>query len=126
MLSSAVVGPTLPVADLKRAEDFYTSKLGLKVIQEDSAGGALLEAGNGSRLYLYKRAPTKADHTVASFNVEDVEAEVRDLKNKGIQFEDYDIPQMGIKTVEGIATMDGMKGAWFKDTEGNILAVTQM
>jgi catechol 2,3-dioxygenase-like lactoylglutathione lyase family enzyme len=124
MLSSAGVYATIPVVDLKRAERFYAEILGLKVINEDPSPGADIQAGKGTRLHLYQRGVTKADHTVAEFTVKDVEAEVKQLKAKGVKFEDYDIPSMGIKTVNGIATMSGFKGAWFKDTEGNILSIT--
>ncbi len=126
MLSKAIVTPTLPVVDLKRARKFYEEKLGLKVISEDPSPGITLEAGNGTRLYIYQRSVTKADHTVAEFKVEDVEAEVKSLKGKGIKFEEYDLPKIGIKTIGGIATMDGHKGAWFKDTEGNILSISNI
>jgi catechol 2,3-dioxygenase-like lactoylglutathione lyase family enzyme len=124
MLSSVSVYPTLPVVDLKRARKFYEEKLGLKVIKEDPSPGLTLQAGNGTLLYLYQRGATKADHTVAGFTVKDVEAEVKQLKAKGVKFEEYNIPSMGIKTVNGIATMDSYKGAWFKDTEGNILGLS--
>ena len=126
MLNKAVIAPTLPAVDLKRAREFYEKKLGLKVIMEDPSPGIMLEAGKGSMLYIYQRGATKADHTVAGFKVDNVEAEVKELKAKGIKFEEYDIPSMGIKTVNGIFTMGKMKSAWFKDTEGNILAVNQM
>jgi catechol 2,3-dioxygenase-like lactoylglutathione lyase family enzyme len=126
MLSKAAVIPTLPAVDLKRARKFYEEKLGLKVIKEDPSPAITLEAGNGTRVYIYQRAASKADHTVAEFAVENVEAEVEALKSKGVKFEEYNIPTMGIKTVNGIATMDGHKGAWFKDTEGNILAISSM
>jgi len=124
MLTNAPVHPTLPVVDLERAKKFYEEKLGLKVIRTDPSPGAILQAGEGTNIYLYQRAATKADHTTASFIVTDVEATVKELKAKGVVFEEIDQP--GFKTVDGIATMDGLKGAWFKDTEGNILAVTNM
>jgi hypothetical protein len=96
------------------------------VVREDPGPGMLLEAGKGSRLYLYQRGATKADQTVANFTVGDVEAEVKALKAKGVKFEEYNMPEMGLKTVNGIATMDGFKTAWFKDTEGNILGISNM
>jgi hypothetical protein len=58
--------------------------------------------------------------------VDNIEAEMSELGAKGVVFEEYDMPQMHIKTVNGLATMDGAKMAWFKDTEGNILSITQM
>src|SRR4030042_6464719 len=102
MLKTAAVHPTLPAVDLKRARKFYEDKLGLKVIMEDPSPGIMLQAGKGTMLYIYQRAPTKADHTVASFAVDDIEAEVKELKAKGIKFEEYDMP--GLKTVNSIAT----------------------
>ena len=128
MLGNPKVHPTLPVIDLERAKRFYEDKLGLEVVQEDLSPGALLQAGDGSSLYIYQRAPTKADHTVAGFEVEDVEATVRELKEKGVVFEEVDVPSL--KTKESVATMATPKGeakaAWFRDTEGNILALSNV
>src|SRR3989304_2372043 len=125
MLANAMVAPTLPAVDLKRARKFYEEKLGLKVVMEDPSPGLMLQCGKGTMLYIYQRGATKADHTVAGFNVDDVEKEVKELKAKGVVFEEYNIPSMGIKTVNGIATMGPIKSAWFKDTDGNILAISQ-
>ena len=124
MLTKAEVYPTLPAVDLQRARKFYEETLGLKVIRIDPSPGILFGAGNGTAIYLYQRGATKADHTEAAFKIDDVEAEVKELKAKGVKFEEVDIP--GMKTVDGIATMDGYKGAWFKDTEGNILGIANM
>ena len=119
-----MVAPTLPAVDLKRARRFYEGILGLKVVMEDPSPGIMVQCGKGTMIYVYERAATKADHTVASFAVDDVEAEMKELQKKGIKFEEYSMP--GLKTVHGVATVGGMKAAWFKDTEGNILSVTQM
>ncbi len=124
MLTDAAVHPTLPVVDLERARKFYEEKLGLKVIRTDPSPGAILQAGENTVLYIYQRAATKADHTAASFTVTDVEAKVKELKAKGVVFQDIDTPSF--KTVDSIFTMGEVKGAWFKDTEGNTLAVTNM
>jgi predicted enzyme related to lactoylglutathione lyase len=125
MLGNTMVAPTLPVVNMERARKFYEEKLGLNVMQADM-GGVMLQAGDGTGLYLYQRGPTKADHTVASFNVSNIEVEMSELSAKGIVFEEYDIPEMNIKTTNGLAIAGGAKMAWFKDTEGNILSVTQM
>ncbi len=124
MLSNSMVAPALPAVDLKRARKFYEGTLGLKVVMEDPSPGIMLQCGQGTMMYVYQRAKTKAAHTVASFKVDDIEAEMKELRAKGVKFEEYDMP--GLKTVKGVATVGGMKGAWFKDTEGNILALTQM
>lgn len=124
MLSNAQVHATLPAVELPRARKFYEETLGLKVVAEDPSPGITLQAGGGTRLYVYQRVATKADHTAAAFTVSDVEAEVKALKAKGVKFEDIDSP--GIKTVDGIASMGTLKAAWFKDTEGNILGIANM
>ena len=122
MLAQASVHPTLPVVDLQRAKKFYQEKLGLKIVKEDPSPGALLQAASGTALYIYQRAATKADHTTAAFTVKDVEAEVKELKSKGVVFEEYNLPNL--KTINSVFTMNGSKTAWFKDTEGNILGIT--
>ncbi len=124
MLTKSVLYPTLPAVDLFRARKFYETQLGLKIEMADENGFAV-RVGD-CRMYLYKRGPTKADHTVATFEVQDTEAEVKELKNKGVKFEEYDMPAFGLKTVNSIATMGGTKSAWFKDSEGNILGIVEM
>ncbi len=115
--------PTLPVVDLKRAEKFYQDKLGFKIEREDASPGAVIKApGCDCYLYLYQRQPTKADHTVAAIRVDDVESTMRELKAKGVKFEDYNLPNL--KTVNGLFKMNGYRMAWFKDTENNILAIS--
>lgn len=130
MLGDKMAYPSLPAVDIKRARKFYEEKLGLKVMMEDPSPGIMLMAGEGSMIYIYQRGATKADHTVLQFKVDDLDAEMKELRAKGVKFEDYNIPAMGIKTVNGVATMgsgmDMMKAAWFKDSEGNIIALDQM
>ncbi|MGA9047676.1 MAG: VOC family protein [Dehalococcoidia bacterium] len=121
MLTNAMVSPTLPAVDLKRAKKFYEGILGLKVMMEDPSPGVLFQCGQGTFLYVYQRAATKADHTVANFAVDNIEMEVKELKGKGVKFEEYNLP--GIKTIDSIATMGTGKFAWFKDSEGNILSI---
>lgn len=74
-------------------------------------------------MFLYPRQPTKADHTVASFVVDDIEVAVNSLKVRGLVFEEYDFPDS--RTVNSIATLASERAAWFKDTAGNTLAVSQ-
>jgi catechol 2,3-dioxygenase-like lactoylglutathione lyase family enzyme len=124
VLVNASIHPTIPVVDLDRARKFYEEKLGLKVVRTDPSPGVHFQVGQGE-LYIYQRPASKADHTLASFRVGDAEAEIRELQAKGVVFEDIDLPERGIKTVNGVATMGPMKGGWFKDTEGNTLGVFQ-
>jgi catechol 2,3-dioxygenase-like lactoylglutathione lyase family enzyme len=122
MLTNAPVAPTLPAVDLARARKFYEGVLGLRVSRA-TKDTVWYDSGNGTNLLLYERGATKADHTAAGFLVDNVEKTVSDLRKRGVVFEEYDLP--GMKTVDGIAIVDDQKSAWFKDTEGNILAVAE-
>lgn len=123
MLANSRIKATLPGIDLKRARKFYEEKLGLQA--EDAPDGIRFACGQGTGLALYRRdTPTKADHTVAAWVVDNLEEVVRTLRGRGVVFEQYDLP--GLKTDKrGIATLGPAKGAWFKDTEGNILGLVQ-
>jgi len=126
MLANSPVIAQLPAVDLDRAVKFYEEKLGLKAVM-DFPGGKVFGAGEGTAIAVYTRGATKADHTVAAFRVADLEAEVKALTAKGVQFEQYNMPEYGLTTNSlGIAENDGGKLAWFKDSEGNILGLTQI
>jgi len=123
MLSNSQIVPYIPVSDVTRARRFYEEKVGLKVKQE-YAGGVIYECGNGSWVFMYPSAGAGTSKASTAFwSVDDVEAEVGELKARGVTFEEYDAPCF--KTIESIATGGGAKTAWFKDTEGNILAISQ-
>ena len=119
---SRVLGTTIPAKDLDGTRRFYEDVLGAQVVTEDP-GGIIYRSGDSYfSLYPTEYAGT-AQHTLGAFMVGDVEAAVADLRGKGVSFEEYDLP--GLKTVNGIAELGGIKGAWFKDPEGNILSVVQ-
>jgi len=123
MLSNSQIVPYIPVSDVTRARRFYEEKVGLKAKQE-YAGGVIYECGNGSWVFMYPSAGAGTSQASTAFwSVDDVEAEVAELKARGVTFEEYDAP--GFKTINGIATGGGAKTAWFRDTEGNILAISQ-
>jgi catechol 2,3-dioxygenase-like lactoylglutathione lyase family enzyme len=123
MLANGKVHPTLSVTDLERAKKFYGETLGLKSDGVIAEGHAVYEAGEGTFLVIYERSePSKAENTAASFSVDDVEGTVQWLKDRGVIFEEYDSPEL--KTINSIATIGDLKGAWFKDPDGNILAVS--
>ena len=112
---------TLPAQDLERAKAFYRDKLGLTPTQEDPSGLMyMLAAGTGFGVFPSSGKPS-GTHTQMAIEVEDVEGTVRDLQAKGVKFEDYDTPML--KTVNGVADFGGSKGAWFKDSEGNLIAL---
>jgi catechol 2,3-dioxygenase-like lactoylglutathione lyase family enzyme len=115
-------GATIPAKDLDGTRRFYEEVLGAQVVDEDP-GGILYKAGDSYfSLYPTEFAGT-AQHTLGAFMVADVEAAVAELRGKGVTFEEYDMP--GVKTVDGIAELGGVRGAWFKDPEGNILSVVE-
>ena len=123
MLKDARIVPYIPVANVARARKFYEEKIGL-VAKEEYAGGVIYECGDGSWVFMYPSAGAGTSRASTAFwAVDDVVAEVAALRKKGVVFEEYDMP--GLKTVNGIATGGGAKTAWFKDTEGNILAISQ-
>jgi predicted enzyme related to lactoylglutathione lyase len=123
MLKNAPIVPYIPVANMGRARKFYEEKVGLKP-KEEYAGGVTYECGNGSWVFLYPSPGAGTSKASTAFwKVDDVAAEVAELKARGVAFEEYDIP--GIKMENSIASAGGAKTAWFKDTEGNILAVSQ-
>lgn len=122
MLQDATIHAYIPVSDVQRARDFYEQKVGL-VPKEEYAGGVLYECG-GAEVFLYPTPNAGTSRASQAFwSVDNIEAEVADLKSRGVRFEEYDTPH--IKTKNGIATGGGAKTAWFKDTEGNTLAVSQ-
>ncbi len=123
MLKDAPISVVLPATDIERAKKFYTEKLGLTESAGVEPGGITFDCGGGTKLYIYQRPGVKIEHTQCSFQVKDIEAEMADLRSRGVVFEEYDFP--GLKTVNGVANMDGFKAAWFKDTEGNIVALGQ-
>ena len=123
MLAKGKVHPTLSVTNLERAKKFYGETLGLKSNGELALDHVEYEAGEGTFLVIYVRPePPKAENTAASFIVDDVEVIVKWLKERGVVFEEYDLP--GLKTTNSIATLGDLKGAWFKDPDGNILAIS--
>jgi catechol 2,3-dioxygenase-like lactoylglutathione lyase family enzyme len=123
MLDSAAVYPTIGVSDLDRARSFYEGTLGLKLVEERS-DGIMFEA-RGGRVFVYASQFAGTNQsTYLAFDVDDVVSTVQELRGRGVTFEDYDLP--GLKTVDGIAEIEGERAAWFKDPDGNILAVGEM
>jgi predicted enzyme related to lactoylglutathione lyase len=122
MLRSAPIYAYIPASDVSRARRFYEETIGLKP-KEEYAGGVIYECG-GTEVFLYptnNAGTSKASQ--AFWRVDDVEAEVAELKARGLKFEEYNFP--GVKMEHSIVTGGGAKTAWFKDTEGNILAISQ-
>jgi predicted enzyme related to lactoylglutathione lyase len=122
MLMNAPIRAYIPVSDVVRARQFYEEKVGLQP-KELYAGGVIYECG-GTEVFMYPTPNAGTSKASQAFwSVDDVEAEVNELKARGVKFEEYDMPGMAMKN--SIATGGGAKAAWFKDTEGNIMAVVQ-
>lgn len=123
MLQSSPMYAYLPAKDVSRARTFYEQKLGFKPKTEDG-DGVVYEFGEHTGCFLYPTPNAGTSKASQAFwKVDDIEREVADLKARGVKFEEYDLP--GMKTEGGIATAGGAKAAWFKDSEGNILALIQ-
>jgi len=122
LLEKGEMYTTLPAKDLERAKSFYADKLGLKPTEEDQ-GGITYRTESGAFVLFPSTGEPSGDHTQIGWTVEDIEATVEELRGRGVVFEEYDLP--GFKTVNGIGEVAGEKGAWFKDSEGNLIAIGQ-
>jgi len=122
MLGKADATPMLAVKDLDRARKFYEENLGLKQV-DDFGEGFMLKSGDTQfSIYRSEFAGTNKA-TALNFDVEDIEDEVRSLKEKGISFEHYDLE--GLTPKGDIYDGEGMRTAWFKDPDGNILSLIE-
>ena len=126
MLSDSRVEANIPASDLDRARDFYADKLGLTPTEVFAGEQLSYRTAGGTSFNVYRtQYAGQAGHTIAQWHVDDLDAEVRDLKAKGVTFEKYDMP--GVDWDGEIASIPGLgRAAWFKDSEGNILCVDQM
>jgi catechol 2,3-dioxygenase-like lactoylglutathione lyase family enzyme len=129
-LKAGRVATRLPAQDMDRARAFYAEKLGLEPAEEREGGLRYVCAGGEFALFESDGAAS-GDHTQMGWEVEDIEATVADLRSRGVVFEEYDLP--GLRTVDGIADIEGNypskgigeRGAWFRDSEGNMLGIGQ-
>jgi catechol 2,3-dioxygenase-like lactoylglutathione lyase family enzyme len=130
-LATGEVATRLPAQDLERARSFYAEKLGLQPIEE-RPGGLRYRCGNSWFVLFTSSGAPSGDHTQMGWEVDDLEATVEELRQRGVVFEEYDVP--GLQTVNGIAEVAGHypsrggrgeKAAWFRDSEGNLLGIGQ-
>jgi len=126
MLKDSKAVATVATRDMPRAHAFYSETLGLPTMVSLD-GIAAYQLPDGSAVSVYLRPNHRPpENTAVTFIVSDIEAEMADLRTRGVTFEEYDIPEMGVKTVDGVASFDeggGGKAAWFKDPDGNILSL---
>ena len=113
----------IPAKDVARAREFYEQRVGLQPKQE-TAGGVIYEFAKGTACFLYPTPNAGTSKASQAFwQVEDIEREVAELKRSGVKFEEYDMP--GMERENSIYTGGGARAAWFRDSEGNIMAVIQ-
>lgn len=120
-LRGAALIATIPVGDLNRARAFYEDVLGF-THESTSDAGVLCKTGDG-RILLYHSSAATPGHTLAGFEVDHLEPVIESLKDRGVRFEDYDLP--GMRTVDHIAWIGPERAAWFRDSEGNVLSISE-
>jgi predicted enzyme related to lactoylglutathione lyase len=123
MLQKAPMYSYIPAKDISRARKFYEQTLGFKPSRE-IAGGVVYDFGDHTSGFMYPTPNAGTSQASQAFwQVDDLDREVAELRSKGVTFEEYDLPDM--KTHNGIFRGGGSKAAWFKDTEGNIMALIE-
>lgn len=123
MLESCVTYSVLPASDLRRATEWYRDKLELEP-ERTTEGGVLYGTGSASKIYVYETANAgTAQNTAMCWLVSDIEATMAHLRERSVEFADYDFP--GLKTENGIASDEMGRSCWFQDSEGNYLCLTQ-
>ncbi len=122
MQYATMVVATIPVTDLERARTFYGQTLGLTQLWDNPAS-IRFGCGGGTELSVFRRGAADAQHTLAHFEVTDIEATVRELEGRGVEFVDYD--EGPLKTTGHIAPLGPARGAWFRDPDGNFLGLRQ-
>ena len=122
MVSAAMMVATVPVSDLARAKVFYGETLGLTFLWENPAS-IRFRCGDNSELSVFRRPSTVTEHTLAHFEVTDLESEVADLEAKGVAFLDYS--EGPLRTTGHVAQLGPARAAWFRDADGNTLGLRQ-
>ena len=114
----------LTIATVSPAEDFYRDKLGIEPSESMEEGSVMYNCGQGTRFLMYQtdNAGT-AKNTQMGWETDNLERDMEELRGRGVVFEDYDFP--GLKTENGVATASWGKGAWFLDSGGNIINISQ-
>jgi catechol 2,3-dioxygenase-like lactoylglutathione lyase family enzyme len=122
MIGATMIVPTIPVSDLDRARQFYGETLGLELLWENPAS-IRFRAGPTSEISTFRRPGLTTEHTLAHFEVTDIEAAVAELEGKGVAFVDY--TEGPLTTTGHIAQLGPARAAWFRDPDGNFLGLRQ-
>jgi len=122
MLGRFAPHATLAVSDMERAKDWYREKLGFEPSSEDE-GGTWYESGGATFALIHSSEAGTAKNTVMEWTVEGIEEIAAELKDRGVELDQFEMP--GVEWDDGIASMGPFKGCWFRDSEGNVLALTE-
>jgi predicted enzyme related to lactoylglutathione lyase len=127
VLESAEIAAIVPVSDVDKAMEFYGRTLGLELqVRRDDLPEnreAEFRAGDGTLVVYESVAAGQSRGTVAGFRVEDLDSVVNALRERGVAFEEYDLPDL--KTENGIAAIGDLRASWARDPDGNIIAFEQ-
>jgi catechol 2,3-dioxygenase-like lactoylglutathione lyase family enzyme len=125
MLSQDRISAVVVSKDLQKSQEFYGQRLGMKLSAETITNHLIFEGKGGTTLLIYTRPAgnTGADQTLVRFWTDDIEAEVKELDERGVVFEEYDFPNF--KTVNRIGDSEYGRSAWLKDPDGNTLQIFQ-
>lgn len=131
MLQNARIATRIPVRDLEKARAWYAEKLGIEPAEE-RPGGLLYKFSNGEFALFESTGAASGTHTQMAWDVDDIEATVAELKRRGVEFEEYEMP--GMKIENGIVEVQGNypskggrgeRGVWFRDLDGNLFGIGQ-
>jgi predicted enzyme related to lactoylglutathione lyase len=126
-LTDAPLTASVPAHDIERAKRWYEEKLGVTPTQDLGPAGQLYSTGGTNWVIYQTPSAGTGKHTIAAWIVPDLEATVKELRAKGVKFEDYALGDQGPTTENGIARdPSGGAAAWFTDSEDNILVITQL
>ncbi len=122
MFENASCFAVLPASDLARARSFWHDTFGVDPVDDGFEEGAEMFELAGTRVLIYEtQFAGTAQNTALGIDSDDFDRDMADLKAKGVEFNEYDLP--GVTTVDGVVEMGGMRTAWFNDSEGNIIAL---
>jgi catechol-2,3-dioxygenase len=126
MLGDHPLDVVLLATDLAESKEFYAGKLGLEILSE-SDEEVTYKCGGDSRLAVTRSTTGTADEqTQAGWRVDDLAAELAELRSRGVEIQEYDMPEMGLKTVDGVADLGFAQMAWIVDPHGNALAIMEL
>jgi catechol-2,3-dioxygenase len=124
MLAEHPIDVMILATDLGVAREFYRDRIGLEILLETD-DFVTFRCGGDSRLVVTLSATgTSEQQTKASWRVQDLAAEVSELRRRGVEVAEYDGP--GLKTVDGIADVGFALAAWFVDPHGNSIGLLQL